>query len=152
MEKAKRTDFGWWAAVLFGGLCVLLPIAAILLFCWQPLSYMEKSVSPGGGYTVVVKHSDGQWPFGPARVRITAKDGLFHRESYDTEICDDGGPGSIDVRWLDADAAQVTLRGSEQQAELITIDFSDHVKITSEREETVGETVHEHFNREEGQS
>jgi len=120
-----------------------------LLFCWQPLKYTEKSVSPGGEYTVVVKYSDGQWPFGSARMRIVAKDGPFHRESYDTEVSDDGGRGSVDVQWLDVDTALVTVCGSEQPAELITVDFSECIKIASGREEAVGKAVYDWFDRKE---
>ena len=119
------------------GLAVVMVILAFpIVLTWNPLRYREESISPGGTYTVMVKHSDGAWPFGPVKVKVYAKENWLTQETYETEIWDDGGPGSIEISWLDETTAQILLRGDEQRDETVTITFSNgEIQITTLREE-----------------
>lgn len=126
----KKFLFGLLIAV------TLVMVSFPLLLVWQPLKYTEKSVSPNGNYTVVVKHSDGQWPFGPAKVKVSAKKSWLVRKTYWTEIADDGGQGQIEISWPDEETAQVILHGDEQRDEIITATFSnEEIQIATFREE-----------------
>lgn len=119
------------------GLAVVMAVLAFpIALTWNPLQYREESTSPGGTYTVMVKHSDGAWPFGPVKVKVYAKENWFTQETYETEIWDDGGPGSIEISWLNDMTAEILLHGDEQKDEAITITFSDgEIQITARREE-----------------
>lgn len=125
---------------LFGLLMVaaLAMVSFPLLLVWQPLKYTEKSISPDESYTVVVKHSDGQWPFGPAKVKVSAKKSWFVRKTYWTEIADDGGQGQIEISWPDEETAQIILHGDEQRDEVITVTFSgEEIQLMTFREEVI---------------
>ena len=100
----------------------------LIMFVWRPYKYTQSSVSPGGEYTVTVKATDAQGFFGPANVKVIARDG-WRREVYETEIADDGGHGGVRIFWLEEDTARVVLYGSEQTDEAITITFSDGAPV-----------------------
>lgn len=125
-----------WLAIIVGALLVLLPIVALVGFgvlTVRPYRYKDTSKSPEGDYTVSVWRSAGQWPFGSARAKVVARGG-GERETYETEIADDGGSGGAVVHWLDDHTAQVVLFGSEQMEESVTVDFSGSgIDLTAKR-------------------
>lgn len=100
-----------------------------------PYKYEEIFDSPGGTHRVTVWRSDAVWSFGPASVKVVASSG-DKIEEYETKIGDDGGRGSVEVRWVDDDTARVTLSGKEQRDETVTAVFSPEVRLTTDQETT----------------
>lgn len=126
-----------WPAAL--GVGALIVIVLFGLWYWAisglfrdmadtPYKYKEDYPSPSGTYSITVWRSDAVWSFGSADAKIAAASGGEGKE-YETQIRDDGGRGSVDVRWLDDDTAQVTLQGQEQRDEIVTVDFSGGIRI-----------------------
>lgn len=130
--KGKKSGWRTLGKVFLGTVAAALllpPLLLTLMINWQPLKYTEKLTS--GGYTVTVKHSDGQWPFGPAKAKVIAEGDGLGRKIYSTQIADDGGQGMVEMQWLDEDTARVILQGSEQRDEVITVDFGEELSITA---------------------
>lgn len=92
--------------------------------------YEKTSHSPTREYSVTVWQSQAVWSFGPSKVKVEAN-WSGAQQIYETELSDDGGQGTITIRWLNDCTAQVTLHGSEQKDEIILIEFGDGIVITS---------------------
>ena len=91
--------------------------------------------SQDGQNHVVVSHSDAQWSFGASKVKVEASsENGGSAGPYETIIGDDGGPGRIDVTWVDNGACVVSLDGCEQKPETVTVTFSaGDINITTTR-------------------
>lgn len=120
------------------GICALLLFGlwywgiSSLFHSWGDTPYKYEEIYTSGVYSITVWRSDAVWSFGSANVKITAFSGE-EAEEYETQISDDGGKGSVEVRWLDNDTAQVTLQGDEQRDEIVIVDFFGGIQITTDR-------------------
>lgn len=128
----------WLKAILIA-LAILLALSATFIafirIAWnggfnhllpEEISTYE---SPDGKYTLVFEQlGDPAWPFGPADVRLTLKDGNGKTvDRISAEVYEDGAsasPANIkDIRWEEREVV-VTLRSCEHPDQILVLSFS----------------------------
>ncbi len=129
---------------IIGGIVVVLALLAVALVYElnYAVSTVDTSASPDGNYTLELQSVGEPMFFSPAGARLVLKFGRYEISRMDTQISDDGGqvrPTSWQVSWEDS-GAEVRLKGSEQNDELVTMGFDG--SVSTERataDESLGE-------------
>ena len=129
---------------IIGGIVVVLALLAVALVYElnYAVSTVDTSASPDGNYTLELQSVGEPMFFSPAGARLVLKFGRYEISRMDTQISDDGGqvrPASWQVSWEDS-GAEVRLKGSEQNDELVTMGFDG--SVSTERataDESLGE-------------
>ena len=129
---------------IIGGIVVVLALLAMALV--YELNYavrtVDTSTSPDGRYTLELQSVGEPMFFSPAGARLVLKFDRYEVSRMDTQISDDGGqvrPTSWQVSWEDT-GAEVRLRGSEQNDELVTMGFDGSVSTgRATADESLGE-------------
>ena len=114
------------------GLLVLVVAATAVLFAAAVLKYRMDyrrtpvvSFTEGGREVKVYQIGDPQFPFGQTRGRLVLLNDGRKVASVDFEVSDDGAvlqPQNFRVDWK-ADRVEITVYGSEQEPETITLEF-----------------------------
>lgn len=129
---------------IIGGIVVVLALLAVALV--YELDYavrtVDTSTSPDGRYTLELQSVGEPMFFSPAGARLVLKFDRYEVSRMDTQISDDGGqvrPTSWQVSWEDT-GAEVRLKGSEQNDELVTMGFDGSVSTgRATADESLGE-------------
>ena len=98
--------------------------------------YAHIKTCENGNYKITVKQTDTQLSSGVSMVKVVAENRENgQKEEYRTEILDNGGLGQVNMRFVNADDASVTLSGSKMQTKKLKVGFDGKIIIYDEKDE-----------------
>ena len=125
---------------IIGG-CITLPLIFALTctvfairFFWNNSlkNYKYINTYTNENYSITVKQTVAQWPFGSSNFIIIAENtDTKNKKEYYGSISDDGGLGNIEVEFngnnVNGYDATVTVNGSEMKTKIINVDFDNEI-------------------------